>query len=174
MEKDGGVEVLKCFVTAQRPDNFQLPTSVKLLGVVTLFQYYLYKEYGNLKGIEKSDDIQCFYLIRPSSIVLDFFTQFDFLHLTTEFDISLFDSDDDDDDDRCDDHHCPHHRNLDIVDMMDQERSNNAENDNPCDDDHVVDNEGYDEVDMVDGGYQRRQQQLNNNNGDNDDEDMQN
>lgn len=57
LEKDGGVEVLKSFLTAQRPVNFQLPISVKRLAALTLFHVYLYQEYNDLRGLEKSNTI---------------------------------------------------------------------------------------------------------------------
>ena len=88
MEKDGGVEVLKYFVTAQRPDNFRLPISVKCLAVVTLFQYFLFRKFKNLKGLDTSDKIMCFYSV-PSYLVGEFFHEYDFVHVAEELHINL-------------------------------------------------------------------------------------
>ncbi|KAI2806675.1 Protein zer-1 [Blomia tropicalis] len=88
LEKDGGVEVLKYFVTAQRPDNFRLPISVKCLAVVTLFQYFLFRKFKNLKGLDTSDKIMCFYSV-PSYLVGEFFHEYDFVHVAEELHINL-------------------------------------------------------------------------------------
>ena len=84
LEKDGGVEVLKSFLTEERPVDSQLPLSVKWLAVITLFQYYLYKNFKNIKGLEKSSKIECF---RDVNIryVQDFFSYFKFSQLADEF-----------------------------------------------------------------------------------------
>lgn len=87
MEKDGGVEVLRSFIVSPRPDNFSLPVSVKCLAVVTLFQYYLYNTFGNVKILEKSNEISCFELIKSPIIIGDFLRKFGFEHLALELDI---------------------------------------------------------------------------------------
>lgn len=132
LEKDGGVEVLKYFVTAQRPDNFQLPTSVKCLAVVTLFQYYLFKEYNSLslnKSLEKSHEIQCFHLV-PRVVVANFLHYFDFAHLAPELGIDLGDE-------------------SDLVSSggvaLLVPTNNNNDEDDICD-------YGFEEVDMLEGG----------------------
>lgn len=93
MEKDGGVEVLKSFLTAQRPVNFQLPISVKRLAALTLFHVYLYQEYNDLRGLEKSNTIFKSYQNIQANMkkrMRKCFNKFGIAHLSNEFGWPLY------------------------------------------------------------------------------------
>lgn len=83
LEKDGGIDTLKSFITAPRPDNYSMPTSVKCLAVVTLFQFYLYTNLGHIKRIDKSNQIPCFDVVDPE-VVMHFLQQYSLTNLSPE------------------------------------------------------------------------------------------
>ena len=78
---------MRNFITAKRPAEHPVPLQVKWLALTTLFQYYLFTKYKNLKGLEKMNEISgCFAKIHPK-YVADFFLTFDIVELGAEFNI---------------------------------------------------------------------------------------
>lgn len=85
--------MLKSFLTAQRPVNFQLPISVKRLAALTLFHVYLYQEYNDLRGLEKSNTIFKSYQNIHGSMkkrMRKCFNKFGIAHLSNEFGWPLY------------------------------------------------------------------------------------
>lgn len=86
LEKDGGIKVLRAFIGKHKGRTSTLPKSAKCLAVVTLLQYFLYKNYGNLRNLDKCPEIMCFYRLK-GDIVQNFLKDYDLEEVNAELNL---------------------------------------------------------------------------------------